>query len=88
MITDVFLKIVHFLLQLISQLFPSGIGFPEAVHTAAETIGGYARTLDPVLPFDTLYTVLVLTITVEIAVFTFRGFRWMISHLPLIGGRG
>jgi len=88
MITDTFLIILNYILDLFVQLFPVGNGFPEAVHNGAVTIGGYARTLDPVLPFDTLATVIVLLITVEIVVFSFRGFKWLVSHLPFIGGRG
>jgi len=88
MITDIFFTISSFLLSLLVKVFPEGAGFPQAVHDGAQTIGGYARMLDPVLPFDTLYIVVVLTITLEIALLTFRAFRWVISHVPFVGGKG
>jgi len=62
MITTAFLNIFNTLFQLIVNIFPSGTGFPASVHESAQTIGGYARVLDPLLPFNTLYQVIVLVI--------------------------
>jgi len=88
MISDAFLSIATYVLGFLALVFPEGSGFPTEVHSSASVIGGYARTLDPVLPFDTLATVLLLLVAVELAVLSFRAIRWMVSHIPFIGGRG
>lgn len=88
MIIDAFLSILTFFLDLMVNVFPTGNGFPQDVHTSAQYIGGYARALDPLIPFDTLGQVILLLITVELAILGFKTFRWLLSHVPFIGGRG
>jgi len=88
MIISAFLDIFNYFFNLIVGIFPSGSGFPQSVHTAAQYIGGYARSLDPILPFDTLYQIILLVIIVEVAILGFKTFKWIISHIPFLGGHG
>jgi len=88
MITTAFLAILNTFLELLVAVFPQGTGFPNVVHESATLVGGYVRTLDPILPVDTLYQILVLVVTVEIAILGFKSFKWLISHIPFVGGRG
>jgi len=87
MIIDAFLSLLLYILNIIISIFPNGGGFPQEVHTASTVIGGYAHTFDALLPIDTLFTVLTLTITVQLTIGAFNAIRWIVSYVPFIGGR-
>jgi len=88
MIVDAFLSLLTYILTLVISIFPNGNGLPDEVMTASTVIGGYAHTFDALLPIDTLFTVLTLTISVQLAIGAFNALRWIVSYIPLIGGRG
>lgn len=88
MIITAFLNILAFILQLIISVFPNGGGLPQEVHNGAILVGGYFGTFDSLLPIATLLSVLTILIGVELLIWGFRTFKWLISHLPMIGGRG
>jgi hypothetical protein len=69
-------------------IFPTSSGFPVEVDNAVSFIGGYVGMFDPLIPMSTLGQILVLVLTFELAVFGFKAFKWVISHVPLVGGRG
>jgi len=82
------LNVIFNFLQFIINLFPTGTGFPTAFHTAATTAGGYLKMIDGLVPLSTLKTVLLLVFSVEIIIFTFKTLKWLMSHIPYIGGKG
>jgi len=88
MIANIFIEIAAYLLALITSVLPSSSGFPSGVATAFSTLGAYVGVLDPIVPIDTLRTVLVLLVSIELLIFTFKTAKWVFSHVPLIGGRG
>jgi len=88
MIGDLFFNVVYWFASEIIGLFPVSTGLPAAAHTAASQIGGYFGMFSHLIPIGTLLTVLTLVFTVEIGVFGFRTLKWVISHLPFIGGKG
>jgi len=88
MIIDAIINFAYFLIQTFIGFFPSSTGLPDEVHTAASAIGGYFGIWDPVLPLDTLATCVGLIISVELGIFGFKTFKWIISHVPWIGGKG
>jgi len=88
MIGDLFLKIVYWFANGIVNLLPLGTGFPPEAHAAASYLGGFFGMFDALIPMPTLLTVVGIVFTVEIAVFGFRTLKWVISHLPFIGGKG
>jgi hypothetical protein len=69
-------------------VFPNSAGLPAEVGQAFQWIGGYVGILDPIIPIPTLATILSLVISLELFIFGFRTFRWLISHLPFVGGKG
>lgn len=69
-------------------LFPNGTGFPTEVHTAFSTLGGYIGLIDVLVPVSTMLWCLTLIFGVEIAIFGFKTVKWIISHIPFIGGKG
>lgn len=85
---DFILNIIFFFLQFLINIFPAGTGFPAEVHSAFVTLGGYMHTLDSFIPFETLLWCLTLIFGVEIAIFGFKTTKWVISHIPFIGGKG
>lgn len=88
MIGEFFLKIPYFFLSWLTSLFPVSSGFPQEVHTAATALGGYLGILDPLVPIATLTTVVGIIFSVELGIFGFKTLKWLISHVPGIGGRG
>jgi len=75
-------------LQFLIDLFPVGTGFPSSFHTAVQSLGGYLHILDPLVPISILLTCLTLIFTVEIAIFGFKTLKWVLSHIPFLGGKG
>jgi len=88
MIYDAFLAAGTFILGFIVQIFPDSTGFPSEVHSAATYMGNLGGMLNPVVPITTLGTILGLIIAIEIIIFSFKTFKWLISHIPVIGGKG
>jgi len=88
MIGDLFFNIIYWFANGLIGLFPVSAGFPPEAHAAVQYIGGYFGMFDPLIPLSTLLTCITLIFTVEIGIYGFRTLKWVISHLPFIGGRG
>jgi len=88
MIISGLLNFSAFLLNTVLSIFPDSSGIPTGFTTAVDYFAGYVGILDPLVPLDTLGTVFLIILTYELSVWGFRGFRWVISHIPLVGGRG
>lgn len=88
MITDFFLNSAYFVVHGLLSFFPSGSGFPAPVHTAVQYMASKIYILDPLVPWSTLATVVGLVFGIEIAIFGFRTFKWLLSFIPVFGGRG
>jgi hypothetical protein len=88
MIFSGFVYVGTFVLQLITSILPTSSGFPVEVQDAFNTMGGYVMILDSILPIGTLATVLGILIATDLIIFGFKTFKWVISHIPAVGGRG
>jgi len=88
MIFTALILVITDLLNFIVAFFPSSTGFPAEAHTAMQGLGGYLGIFSPILPLSTLFTILTLVLTVEVSIFGFKTFKWLISHIPQIGGKG
>jgi len=69
-------------------VIPASAGIPAEAHSAAVSLGGYLGIFSPILPIATLLTTITLVYSVEIGIFTFKTFKWIFSHIPLVGGKG
>jgi len=87
MITTAFINIAFFIIDGVISLFPVGGAFPQAVHDAVTSIGGYAGILSPLVPLPTLATCVGIVFTVEITIFGYKSLKSFLSHIPFIGGR-
>lgn len=88
MITNAFLTISYSILHWLINILPTSTGFPQEAHTAMESLGGYLGIWSPVLPISTLATVVSFVLAVEVGIFSFKSVKWIISHIPIVGGRG
>jgi len=88
MILTAIINFAYFLVSGIISILPASSGFPTAAHTAMAGLGGYLAIWSPVLPITTLITCLGIVFSVEIAIFGFKTFKWILSHIPWIGGKG
>lgn len=88
MIFNAFIALAGYVITAISAILPTSTGFPPDVASSIATIGQYSRVLDLVLPVSTLATIIALVLSVEVAIFAFKSVKWLISHIPLVGGRG
>jgi len=75
-------------LSFLINLLPAGAVFPSSVHTAFSTLGSYFGVMDVFIPLSVLYWCLITIFGVEVAIFGFKTVKWVISHIPWIGGKG
>jgi len=85
---DLLFQAVYFFLNGLISIFPSGSTFGTDVHSAFSTLGSYFGVMDSFVPINTLFNCLLLVFGVEIAIFGFKTLKWVISHIPMIGGKG
>jgi hypothetical protein len=82
------LQLLYNFLSFLINLLPTGTVFPSSVHTAFSTLGGYFGIMDSFISLSVLYWCLITIFGVEVAIFGFKTIKWVISHLPWIGGKG
>lgn len=85
MITTAILSFGIFIGQTILSLFPIGSGFPSEVDTAFAWLGGYLQMLDPLIPINTLGTTVTVVVTMELIIFGWKGFNYLLSKMPFLG---
>jgi len=88
MIITAIINVAYFVLNLIVGIFPTSSGFPAEVETAFQVLGSYLAAVNDFLPLDTILSALLLLFSVEIAIFGFKTIKWLISHIPWVGGKG
>lgn len=88
MIPDAIINFAYSFIAFFIGLIPPSQGFPTDALTSAQTIGGYVGIFSPVISIATLASTLTLVFSVEIGVFGFKTLKWIVSHVPLIGGKG
>jgi len=88
MIADLFLNVIYWFVSGIIGWFGNSTGFPPGAFSAVSTMGGYLDTLSPIVPVGTLLITVTLASSIEIGIWFFKTFKWIISHLPFIGGKG
>lgn len=87
MITNALLGVATFIIGLVIAIFPNSTGVPTEITDAVETFGGYITIIDAIVPMDTLGYIVGLVISFELLVFSFRGLRYIVKHIPFVGGK-
>lgn len=88
MITGAFINLAYLILDFIMGIFPASAGLPAEAHSAAVSIGGYLGIFSPIVPIATLLTCVTIVFSVEIGIFGFKTVKWIMGHVPFIGGKG
>lgn len=83
-----FLIVAFNVLQFILSLFSVGAGFPQVVHDAFTTLGGYIGIIDVFVPLSIVGFAVTSVLIIEIALFGFKAIKWFMSFIPLFGGKG
>jgi len=88
MIPDFFINFAYNVIAFIIGIFPSSNGFDTTTYAAATAIGGYTGIFAPIVDFRVLGSCVAIAFGVEVAVFGFKTFKWVWSHVPIFGGNG
>jgi hypothetical protein len=88
MIFTAIISLSLILIGVLLAVLPSSNGFPQEVTDAANYIGSYMGIFDVIVPMSTIADIVTLVIIFELALFSFKAVRWIVSYMPLIGGRG
>lgn len=88
MITTILLNLAYKMLSGFIALFPVGTGFSDTVHSSFQTLGGYFQILDPLIPISTITASVLFIFAMEISLYAFRMFKWLMSFVPFFGGKG
>jgi len=81
MIPDVLVTIATNVLSGLQSILPEVSGLPTAFLTASETVFSMLRTLDFILPVDSIFAVALLIIGFEISLLVFRVVMWGIHFI-------
>jgi len=81
MIVDAFLNLIFYVLSSFIGLLPTGGSLPPAILSSAQTIAGFGSIWTPILPYSTLFAVITMVIAVELAIWGFKSFMWIIKTI-------
>lgn len=82
MIVDfVFNMVVSFLTFAIG-LLPNFQGLPSGISSGFQTIQPFINSASAIFPMDTLIQILLLTISIQLAVFAWDMFWWFYAKIP------
>lgn len=87
MITTAIINLAYSVVSWFIGLFPVGSTFPEEVHSSVLWLGGFFMLLNDIIPISSLVAIIVLVFSLELSLFGFRTLKWIISHLPFVGGK-
>lgn len=88
MITGFFINLVGYVLSYLVAKLPTSTGFPDEMVDGFDYLASFGSLLNTLLPVTTLSLALGILILVDNSAFGFKTFKWVISHLPFIGGKG
>jgi len=88
MLTTFIFTIAYNAIAWIISWFPVSSGYPQVVFDAVDTISGYMGLIDKIIPLETLAYCLAIIFSVELLIWGFKTVKWIISHIPFVGGRG
>jgi len=87
MITTQLINFANYTIGVILSWLPDWGGFPSEVSDAFSLIGSYMGLLDPLIPIAAIAVCVGIIFMVELGIFGFRSGKWIISHVPFVGGR-
>lgn len=88
MITTALILLGTAIVSFLTFPFPESEGFPQGFTDGVALISSHLDTLSPLLPYGTLLLIIQIVLGIQIIVLIWRGARWAMSHIPIIGGNG
>lgn len=86
MITDFFLNLIfnflNFLLKPIAEM--NDVVFSGEFTSSIQTFSSFVKSLDSVIPIDTLLTILGILLTMEGVYLIYKVIMWVIKKIPFI----
>lgn len=77
MITDAILSFIFGAISFLMALLPAEQHFPSYITTSADYIGGFPRMFSPILPYDAVFNILLLIISVQLVFLSIRAVTWV-----------
>jgi hypothetical protein len=81
MITNIFLLIIFFFGRFLLGLFPTG-SLPETLTDNFREAASLLNSFNNILPLNTLFTILGLTISIELIIALYKLIRWTYQKIP------
>jgi len=88
MITQAIINLAFTLISFFVSKLPDSAGLPTAFHTAATFLGSTLGLIGSLVDLASMLICLTLANGVILGVFGFKTFKWVVSHIPFVGGRG
>jgi len=77
MITSAFIFLFATMLGLVLDILPSYAGLPAGLDTALNYIFGLIAGISDFVPMDTVWTLLLLSLGIELSILGFNFFQWL-----------
>jgi len=86
MITSILLNVTDIIVSLLMSPFTAmpNIVVSDSLLHAAQNVNGFLTTVGPVVPLLTLFSILAVITSVEVAIFAYKGIYWLIKKIPTI----
>jgi len=78
MITDAVLNLFLSPIEFVLDLFPAFTGLPTALVTSLDYIATFTKQLGDILPTSTIWTIIQLTVAIELSIATFHLIAWLL----------
>lgn len=81
MITEALLYTFFTFISFVISLFPVFSGLPQGITTAFSSIGSYLNMANGFFPMDTLWSAIVILVTFEMGILTFKTLNFVINKV-------
>jgi len=88
MITTALVDFAYYGIASVINALPASAGLPAWIMTGAAGLGGYLSMANIIAPVPVMLAGLTIVFGTDIAIWTYKGVKSIISHIPFIGGRG
>ena len=84
MILDIILNLIYGFIWVITSPLRllTDATLPANISNSISTMGGYIQAIDIILPISTLFSILLLYISIEAGIFSYKIIMWVIRRIP------
>lgn len=73
--------VINWFVLTIGNILPFSEGFPSNIYNSIGSILNVGKQLSFIIPFDTIFDILLLVITIEVWIFLFKFFKWIVKTI-------